>query len=201
MNLLVVYAHPSPTSFQASLLEALTVRLREAGHTLRVLDLYAEAFDPVLRLDGWRAHREHHAFAGGLETHIQALSEADGLIFLYPTWWYGLPAILKGWIDRVWQPGVAFELETGVFQTRYLRRIKRFVVITTYGSPRYFIEWVVGDPVRRQLARGLALQFGRGVRTAWLPIYDVDRRSPGDLAGARDRVVTRAVKSLLSHRP
>jgi putative NADPH-quinone reductase len=195
MNILLVFCHPAPDSFQHTIQDDLVGRLGHAGHVVRSLDLYAEGFDPVLGLEGWRAHRrnETHTVAD-LSAHIAALREADGLIFVYPTWWYGLPAMLKGWLDRVWQPGVAFAIEDGAFRTRYLERVKRFAVITTYGSPDFFIERIVGDPARRQLIRGLALQFARGARSCWRPIYDVDNRSPADLARARDRAVSRVVR-------
>jgi putative NADPH-quinone reductase len=175
---------------QGSILAALEAQLRGAGHVVRTLDLYAERFDPVLDLDAWRAHSgaRGHA-AADLAVHIAALQAAEGLVLVYPTWWYGLPALLKGWFDRVWQPGVAFTLADGVFQTHTLARISRFAAIATYGSPRGFIERIVGDPARRQLIRGLAQQFAPGARTAWAPIYDVDAKSERQLAQDRARAV------------
>jgi putative NADPH-quinone reductase len=162
---------------------------------VRVIDLYAEGFDPVLRKEGWRAHRRGQAHpADDLVGHLAALRDAEGLILIYPTWWYGLPAMLKGWFDRVWQPGAAFALEQGVFQTHHLSRLRRFAAITTYGSPRIFIEWIVGDPARRQVIRGLALQFARGAKACWAPIYNVDSKSDARLAQDRARAVDKAVR-------
>lgn len=162
---------------------------------MRVLDLYAERFDPVLDAAAWRAHRQGRTDAADdLAAHVAALREAEGLILVYPAWWYGLPAMLKGWFDRVWRPGVAFAIENGTFRTHYLPRLKRFAAITTYGSPRAFIEWIVGDPARRQVMRGLALQFARGVRTCWAPIYDVDAKPEARLARERERAVGRVVR-------
>jgi putative NADPH-quinone reductase len=189
MRILLVFCHPAPDSYQHTIADALAERLRGDGHDLRVIDLYAEGFDPVLDPDAWRAHRHNEAHPANVAAHIDALRDCDGLILVYPTWWYGLPAMLKGWIDRVWQPGVAFAIENGAFKTRYLERITRFAVITTYGSPRWLIERIVGDPARRQVMRGLALQFARGVRLCWRPIYAVDVRSEPDLARARDEAV------------
>jgi putative NADPH-quinone reductase len=194
VRILAIFCHPAQDSFAASVLEALTRRLRGDGHELTLVDLYAEGFDPVLDLAGWRAHRQDRRHDGGLDAHIAALAEAEGLILVYPTWWYGLPAMLKGWIDRVWQPGVAFRMEGGAFRTHCLTRLTRFAVVTTYGSPRGFIEWVVGDPARRQLMRGLALQFAPGVRACWAPIYSVDQKSAAELERARDGVVSRAAR-------
>jgi putative NADPH-quinone reductase len=189
MRVLLIFSHPAPESFQHTILRELEQRLADDGHEVRTIDLYREGFDPVLDLEGWRAHARNESQAAGLAQHLEALSSAEGLILVFPTWWYGLPAMLKGWIDRAWQPGVAFTIEGGAFRTRYLTRIRRFAAITTCGSPRWFIELVVGDPVRRQLMRGLARQFARGVRTSWRPIYGVDNRSREDLARARERAV------------
>jgi NAD(P)H dehydrogenase (quinone) len=199
MLILVVFCHPSHDSFQGSILAALMARLAADGHDLRLLDLYAEGFDPTLNAEGWRAHRGNvRHLAADLEPHVAALNEAEGLVLIYPAWWYGLPAMLKGWFDRVWQPGVAFTLEDGVFRTHQLAGLRRFAVVTTYGSPRTFIEWVVGDPARRQLMRGLALQFARGLKTCWAPIYAVDDKAPDRLAGEREQAVARVARLFVS---
>jgi len=190
MQILLVFCHPDRGSFQGTILTELEARLTRDGHVLRTLDLYGQGFDPILDLESWRAHRGGVSREdAGLSAHVAALRGAEGLIFLYPTWWYGLPAMLKGWLDRVWQPRIAFTLENGVFATHYLTRVRRFAAISTYGSPRGFIEWVVGDPVRRQLMRGLRLQFARGARVCWRPIYNVDTRTEAELAQARARAV------------
>jgi putative NADPH-quinone reductase len=192
MRILVVYCHPDEESFQWTIQSELTTRLRADGHDLQVLDLYAEGFDPVLDREAWRAHRQDRGFdAADLAPHVAALLAAEGVVFIYPTWWFGLPALLKGWLDRVWQPGVAFSMKAGVFQIHHLTRITRFAVVTTYGSPRWVIEGVAGDPARRQMMRGLKLQFARGARSRWAPIYDVDSRSRDELARERARAVER----------
>jgi putative NADPH-quinone reductase len=191
----VLFCHPSRESFQASILAALVDRLGRDGHAVRVVDLYAERFDPVLDAEAWRAHRQDRSHpAEDVARQVAALREADGLVLVYPTWWYGLPALLKGWFDRVWQPGVAFTIEQGVFRTHHLTRLRRFAAVTTYGSPRLFIEWIVGDPARRQLIRGLALQFARGARSCWAPIYGVDGKPEAALAAARERAVDKVAR-------
>jgi putative NADPH-quinone reductase len=194
MRILVVFCHPAPDSFQGAILADLVARLEQDRHEVRLVDLYAERFDPVLDLDAWRAHRQGRPHAAALDAHIEALRQAEGLVLVYPTWWYGLPALLKGWFDRVWQPQVAFVIEDAAFRTHFLPRLQRFAAITTYGSPRLFIEWIVGDPARRQLMRGLALQFARGLRTCWAPIYNVDGRSRENLARAQARAVGRVTR-------
>lgn len=195
MQILVVFSHPSRESYLGTVLAELEARLAADGHAVRVLDLYGEGFDPVLGAEAWLSHRQDRGFpAPDLEPHIAALRQAEGVVFVFPTWWFGLPAMLKGWLDRVWQPGVAFAMKQGVFQIHHLMRVARFAAITTYGSPQWIIEWVAGDPLRRQLMRGLKLQFARGARSAWAPIYDVDARSREDLARARTQAVGRVAR-------
>jgi NAD(P)H dehydrogenase (quinone) len=197
MRILLVYCHPSPASYVASIRDALAPALEARGHVLDLIDLYADGFSPVLDRESWRAHREdRNAEEPDLARHIDALRAAEGIVLVYPTWWYGLPAMLKGWFDRVWQPNVAFTLEDGRFQIRHLSGVRRFAVVTTYGSPGWIIKWVVGDPARRMVMRGLALQFARGVKTTWAPIYGVDGRSEAALAKARDRAVERIVRRM-----
>ena len=110
---------------------------------MRTLDLYYDGFDPVLDLESWHAHRQGRRHSGGLTDHVTALRDCEALVFVYPTWWYGMPAMLKGWFDRVWQPGVAFTLKNGEFETHTLANIRRLAVITTCGSP------ALGLPSRR----------------------------------------------------
>ena len=195
MQILVVFCHPAGESFQRTILDALSARLEADGHAVRVLDLYGEGFDPVLGAEAWRDHRQERTHgAADLAPHIEALCAAEGLVFVYPTWWFGMPALLKGWLDRVWQPGVAFSMKEGVFQIHHLTRLTRFAAVTTYGSPRWVIEWIAGDPARRQIMRGLKLQLARGARSAWAPIYDADARTREDLARARSRAVERVAR-------
>ncbi len=108
MKVLVVYCHPVEDSFCAALRDAAVEAIRARGCEARVLDLYAENFDPVMRSDERRAYNEKAPDDPALRPHIEGLRWAEALIFVYPTWWYGLPAMLKGWLDRVvivGQPG------------------------------------------------------------------------------------------------
>jgi NAD(P)H dehydrogenase (quinone) len=195
MQVLVLFCHPDPASFLATVLAELVERLNAQGHAVRVIDLYGEGFDPVLDRESWRAHRQdRRAEAADLAAHVAALQACEGLVLVYPTWWYGLPALLKGWFDRVWQPGVAFSMRGGMFRTHELAKVRRLAVIATHGSPRWFIEGIVGNPARRQVMRGLALQFAKGARTCWRGIYDVDSRTRDDLARARGKAVDRVVR-------
>jgi putative NADPH-quinone reductase len=193
MRILIVFAHPDRSSYVGSVLDALVAGLQARAHEVEVADLYAQGFSPVLGAAAWKAHRQDRRAEGEVDAEVAALRACEGLVFVHPTWWYGLPAMLKGWLDRVWQPGVAFVLQDGVFQLHQLSNVTRFAAITTCGSPGWFIRGVAGDPVRRQL-RGLSLQFARRVKTGYEAVYDVDKRTETDLAKAREKAVARVVR-------
>ncbi len=173
MRYLVVYAHPLEDSFHAALHRRIVTTLTDAGHDVDDCDLYAEGFQPVLSADERRAYHDADANNGFAGRDIERLRRCQGLVLVFPTWWFGMPAILKGWFDRVWLPGVAFALADG--QTRpLLHDIVRFAVVTTYGSPWWVIRPLMGDPGRRVLMRGIRILLSRNVRTLWLAKYNMD---------------------------
>ena len=111
MRLLVVFSHPCPESFGAALFETACRTLRAAGHELRCHDLYAEGFNPVLSTEERRQYlTDTAAIIAKHPEHIDNLQWAEGLVVIYPTWYYGPPAMLKGWLERVWLPGITFEV-------------------------------------------------------------------------------------------
>jgi NAD(P)H dehydrogenase (quinone) len=177
MRFLIVYAHPLDDSFHASLHRRIVQTLTEAGHEVDDCDLYAEGFQPVLSAQERRGYHDTAANGGFVSRDIERLRRCQGLVLVFPTWWFGMPAILKGWFDRVWLPGVAFALADG--QTRpLLHQIERFAVVTTYGSPWWVIRLVLGDPNRRILMRGIRILMSRRVRTRWFAKYDMDSAGP-----------------------
>ena len=113
MRALVVYCHPDPESFNAAICDLVCQRLTGAGAELRVLDLYARGFDGALSRAEWKGYLDSPANRIVVEEDAAALEWCDTLIFIYPTWWYGLPALLKGWLDRVMLPDVAFLMPDG----------------------------------------------------------------------------------------
>ena len=116
MNVLLVYCHPRADSYAASLRDEARAALEGAGHAVDLLDLYAEGFDPVMDADERGRYHDTARNTEGIESHIARLRAADALVFVYPTWWYGMPAMLKGWFDRVWAPGVVFDINGGVIR-------------------------------------------------------------------------------------
>jgi putative NADPH-quinone reductase len=172
MRFLVVYAHPVEDSFHAALHRRVVTTLTSAGHDVDDCDLYAEGFQPVLSREERRVYHNTDANGAFAPREIERLRRCQGLVMVFPTWWFGMPAILKGWFDRVWLPGVAFALADG--QTRpLLHDIMRFSVVTTYGSPWWVIK-LMGDPNRRVLMGGIRILLSRSARTVWLAKYNMD---------------------------
>jgi NAD(P)H dehydrogenase (quinone) len=110
MNVLIIYAHPSPKSFNHAILEAFVKPFHAAGHTVVVRDLYGIRFDPVLNEADLKALSRGSTRLDVAEEQ-KHVKEADLIAFLYPVWWFSEPAILKGWIDRVFSKGFAFKLD------------------------------------------------------------------------------------------
>jgi putative NADPH-quinone reductase len=114
MRVHFIYAHPASTSFTAAVRDRILAGLKTQGHQVDELDLYAARFNPVLRREEWGRYLKPDDNLVGIEDCVERLRAAEALVLCFPTWWYGMPAILKGWFDRIWAPGVAFHLpETG----------------------------------------------------------------------------------------
>lgn len=169
----MVYAHPVEDSFQSALHRRVVETLTERGHEVDDCDLYAENFQPVLGAGERRAYHSPIPDTAAVAAEIERLRRAEGLVFVYPTWWFGMPAILKGYIDRVWVPGVAFELKNGR-TLPLLRHIRRFAVVTTYGSPWWLNKFVFHDPNRHAVMHGLRYLVSRDARGLWLALYGMD---------------------------
>lgn len=174
MRILVLFAHPLDDSYAAALRDAVIETLQAAGDAVDSCDLYKEAFDPVLSAQERRSYEGVSADAGAGSAHVQRLRQADGVIVVFPSWWYGMPAILKGYFDRVWLPGVAFEFGARTIEP-LLGNIRLFGVVTTTGAPAWFTRIYMGNPSRKVLMRGLArLTAAPAAARFWLALYGAD---------------------------
>ena len=195
MRVLVIYAHPLADSFAAALHRAVVAALRRGGHEVDDCDLYAEGFMPVLSAAERRDYNTPTPDLAGVADHVARLRTAEALVLCFPTWWYGMPAILKGYFDRVWAQGVAFRLPEGGGAIRpALTNIKKLWVVTTYGAPWWLIRLVLRDPVRAVILGGLARLCGRGTQTGFFALYNIDAASPAQCA----RFLTRVERAFAS---
>ncbi len=191
MRVLVVHCHPVPESFCAALRDIAIEALKKAGHETRLIDLYAEKFDPVMGCEERRTYNDHAPTDPALTPHIEALRWAEGIVFVYPTWWYGLPAMLKGWLDRVWALDVVFELREDGAQIRaLLTHIRKIAVVTTCGAPLWWSH-VVGHPGRRTIMRGIRALCGWRCGTIFMAHYRMDQSTPHSRAAFLEKVEAR----------
>ncbi len=165
MNTLIVYAHPEPTSFSGALMHTAIEVLTDHGEVVTVSDLYAQAFDPAAgrhdfktMADPDRFHyqteqlyaTQHHSFADDLAEEQQKFLAADRIVMIFPLWWGGPPAILKGWIDRVLACGIAYT--DGARFTTGLHPAKQgLLCVSTGGTPERFREEDVYGPIEKVL--------------------------------------------------
>ena len=173
MRVLYLYAHPLPESFHAAIREEVRAGLREAGHEVDLCDLYAEGFNPVLSAEERRGYHEVPANRAPVEAHVARLERAEALVISFPTWCFGMPAILKGWLDRVMLPGVSFRLEGGVAKPNLLH-ISKVAGISTYGRPRWTAMYM-GDPPRKAVTRYMRVVSGGRASVQYHALYDMNR--------------------------
>ena len=178
MNVLVISAHPSSESFIGTLRAEVLAELEELGHSVRHHDLYAERFNPVFsayeRLNHVGDIAEKLRQLPDLQIHVEDIQWAQALLLVYPTWWSGQPAILKGWIDRVLMNEVAWTLPEGAKRIQpLLTNIKKIVVVTTHGSTK-FVNSLEGEAGKRTAFRSIRLMFHKRTRCHWVGLYALD---------------------------
>lgn len=182
---LVVFAHPVPESFSAALHAAVVDVLRGRGWEVDDCDLNAEGFQPVLTAEERRNYHDLQANVDPVRKHVERLRKAEALILVFPVWNFGYPAILKGYFDRVFLPGVSFRLEGGRVAPN-LTHIRRLAAVTTYGGSRARALFA-GDPPRHVVKRAL-WHVTRPEKLRYLALYDMNRASDATRAAFLARV-------------
>ncbi|MVT08265.1 NAD(P)H-dependent oxidoreductase [Chitinophaga tropicalis] len=175
MKVLLIYAHPEPESFNGAMFRKTRETLLEAGHELRISDLYAMKFDPVSGKDNFTSLENPHffkqqleelhatatgAFASFIAAEQEKLEWCDLMIWQFPLWWFSVPGILKGWVDRVFAMGRIYGqgklYENGVFRGK-----KALLSLTTGGAAETYVEGGFHgdlDGILRPIQRGM-LEF------------------------------------------
>jgi putative NADPH-quinone reductase len=174
MRVLVLFAHPVETSFQAALHGATVAALAKAGHEVDDCDLYAEGFDPVLSREERINYHDATVCRKPVERYVDRVLAAEGLVLNFPVWNFGYPAILKGFFDRVFLPGVSFELTDDGGVTPKLKNIRKVAAVATYGGTR-MRAMLAGDPPRKAVKRVLRAQVGFTAPVTYLAYYDMNR--------------------------
>ena len=145
MKVLVVLGHPNKGSFNHAIAYRAVQTLHDNGHLVFFHDLYQEDFDPILKNQEISRGAE---LPEQIKKHCSELSEVDGIIIIHPVWWEAPPAILKGWVDRVVRPGVAYEfveVNNGEGESRGLLNVHTVLVLNTGNAPEGNV--IEGNPL------------------------------------------------------
>ena len=160
----------------ATLHETVVSSLKEAGHTVDDLDLYAEGFDPVLSEEDRTIYHDCEINQRRIKPYIDRLQAADAVVLCHPIWNFGWPAILKGYFDRVFLPDVSFKMVDGVLAPG-LTNIRKLTTVTTYGVDRLRATYL-GDPPRMNATRFLRVVCNKKVKTRYLALYGINKVTP-----------------------
>lgn len=193
MRVHVVHAHPVETSYNRALFHAVCESLTAKGDEVDALNLYDEEFQAVLSRE---ERLGYHDVPGNLTAltapYVERLRAADKLVFVHPVWNYGYPAILKGYFDRIFLPGVSFVLVGGDGPDKGklipgMKNVKKVAYVTTYGGDR-FRTMIMGDPPRRLAMRWAWATFGTPMPPKYLALYDMNNQTEAGLKGFIDKV-------------
>jgi putative NADPH-quinone reductase len=182
---LVLYAHPVPDSFNAAVHRVVVDTLTVRGWEVDDCDLNAEGFFPVLSELERRGYEQIPENIEAVRPYVERLRAAEALIMVFPVWNFGYPAILKGFLDRVFLPGVSFRLEDGHVRPN-LRQIQKLVACTTYGGNR-LRALITADPPRKCFTRAV-WHVCRPRKMRYLALYDMNRATDQKRARHLERV-------------
>ena len=193
LRILVVFAHPVETSFVSALHARVVEILRGSGHIVDDLDLYAEKFDPVMSREGLLRYVDTSANTREVEGYVERLRAAEALVLVFPVWFDGLPAIMQGYFQRVFVPGVSVRIdEAGLFHPN-LRNIKRMAAVCAYGEGRPGVA-AKNDPPRRFMRDNIRALTDTAGPFQYLALYNMDFNASSRRAAFMKRV-TRAFES------
>jgi NAD(P)H dehydrogenase (quinone) len=163
MKAAIIFNHPYEGSYCSAILQSVTTGLNRAGHTVDLFHLDNDEFDPVMRAKDLKAFKDGAPCDPKVIAYRERLSEVDHLIFIFPVWWELMPAMTKGFIDKVIFPGVAYDYD---HSGRYPKMIKRFhkiqsiTLITTMNTPSLVYRLVFGNAIKRALFAGTFWKLG-----------------------------------------
>ncbi len=199
MNVVVVLGHPSANSYCAAIFQVLSEALKKQ-HQVSAIRLADENFVTAMSSAERRAYEtEQPLISDETKRYAELLQNAEALIFVYPTWWSGLPAQLKGWFERVFVLGVAFRFNANNKIRPNLQNVRHIIGVSTYGSPWRYVK-LVNDNGRRTLTRAIRASTGLRTRTMWCGLYALDTCTAADrekfITDTTDKIVRRLNKDV-----
>ena len=176
MKCLIVTTHPLDDSLCKQLGKHVEIKLTQIGHDVTIEDLYAENFDPALTALERKSYYAESYDSSNIAEQVSRLQDAEALVLLFPTWWFGFPAMLKGWFDRVWGPGIAYDhaSDFGPIQPR-LDNLRKVLVVTTLGAPWWVDRLVMWQPVKRIIKLALLGACTKKSKLQFLSLYNSEK--------------------------
>jgi putative NADPH-quinone reductase len=190
MKALLVLSHPLDDSLNATLAGTAAACLRQMGHEVIERNLYKAAFQPELTKDERKSYYSGFDMTG-ITSEAAELRDADVLVLVFPTWWFSMPAMLKGWIDRVWAPGVAYDHapDMGAIRPR-LHQLKRVIAITTLGAPWWVDRLVMWQPVKRVLKWAILKPCAPQAKLHFVSFYACEKKTDAQVMAMKDKVTS-----------
>jgi putative NADPH-quinone reductase len=164
-------------------------KLTQIGHEVVVEDLYSEGFKPALTDMERKSYYGESYDSSNIAIQVSRLQEAEALVLLFPTWWFGFPAMLKGWFDRVWGPGIAYDHASnfGPIKPR-LENLKEVLVVTTLGSTWWFDRLVMRQPVKRIMKLALLGACTKKSKLQFLSLYNSEKLAEQQIVGFKNKI-------------
>ena len=182
MRCLVVKAHPLSESLCSSMTRRVVEMLQAEGHEATLEDLYAEKFDASMTAAERASYYEGQYFTQSVSAQVERLLSAEAIVLVFPTWWFSFPAILKGWFDRVWGPGVAYNHSSGYGPIKpRLHHLREMLVITSLGVPWWVDRLIMRQPVKRVLQKALIGACAPKCRFRMVSMYKSESLTPAQV--------------------
>jgi NAD(P)H dehydrogenase (quinone) len=195
MQIQVVCCHPLTDSYDHALFQTVVSTLEQNGHGVVATDLYREDFAPAMTVSERRTYMSNDYDASAVARYVEILKQVDGVILCFPHWWFSMPAMLKGWVDRVWGPGTAFIYDSKDGHLRpNLHNIKLFGVVTSYGSSWWIVRVFAGDAGRKVLMRGMKPLCAKDAQSFYLAHYGMDASTPDSREAFLEKVRRRIAR-------
>lgn len=175
MTFVIVFTHPYPQSFCHSILDSVCRGLGSGNHIVDVIHLDNEGFNPVMSATDLQAYKDRKPVDAQVLSYKHRLEQADHLVFIFPIWWELMPALMKGFIEKVIFPGVVYEQKANAMRPT-LPLLKHITVITTMDTHSLVYRLVYGNAVRRALVWGTFWKIGYR-RVSWIALSRVPRVS------------------------
>jgi NAD(P)H dehydrogenase (quinone) len=189
MKCLIVTTHPLNDSLCKLLSKHVENKLTQIGHEVTIEDLYAENFEPALTAPERKSYYGESYDLSNIAEQVSRLQNAEALVLLFPTWWFGFPAMLKGWFDRVWGPGIAYDhaSDFGPIKPR-LDNLRKVLVVTTLGSPWWVDRLVMWQPVKRIMKLALLGACTKKSKLQFFSLYNSEKLNEQRIAAFKNKI-------------